>query len=183
MEQSHGILLRRHRFGETSLICSWLTAEHGKLRTIAKGALRPKSPFSGKLDLFFHAELSYVRSRSSELHPLREVRLLGTWEKLSRSYRALELASYFAELMDLTTPVEAPSPDGLELLLRAYRYLESNEPDLRALQHYERELCRIHGLRIEGAAREKVAAALGEFAGRLPASRASLMRTLDAGNR
>ena len=52
-ETAHGIILRTRPLTETSLIVHWLTADHGRLSTVAKGAKRPKSPFRGKLDLFF----------------------------------------------------------------------------------------------------------------------------------
>ena len=69
------ILLRKRKFSDTSLIVSWCTESFGCIQTIAKGARRPKSPFAGKLDLFFEAEISIVRSRKSDLHTLTEVML------------------------------------------------------------------------------------------------------------
>ena len=48
-----GLILRTRRLTETSLIVHWLTAEEGRVATVAKGALRPKSPFRGKLDLCY----------------------------------------------------------------------------------------------------------------------------------
>ena len=60
----------------------WLTPAEGRLATVAKGARRHKSPFLGKLDLFYQAEFSFARSRRSGLHTLREVRLLETREAL-----------------------------------------------------------------------------------------------------
>jgi len=71
-ENVNAILLRRTRFSDTSLIVAWFSREHGKLKTIAKGALRPKSIFAGKLDLFFQCELNISWSRQSDLHTLRE---------------------------------------------------------------------------------------------------------------
>ena len=34
-------------------------AGNGRISTVAKGARRPKSPFAGKLDLFYEADFSY----------------------------------------------------------------------------------------------------------------------------
>ena len=75
IESTHGIILRTRPLTETSLIVHWLTAESGRVATVAKGARRPKSPFAGKLDLFYVADFSFSRSRSSQLHTLREVKL------------------------------------------------------------------------------------------------------------
>ena len=37
-ETTEAILLRRSRFGETSMVLVWLSPTHGKLRTAARGA-------------------------------------------------------------------------------------------------------------------------------------------------
>jgi DNA repair protein RecO (recombination protein O) len=52
MDKAHGIVIRLTKLTETSLIVHWCTREAGLLKTVAKGARRPKSPFAGKLDLF-----------------------------------------------------------------------------------------------------------------------------------
>src|SRR6187455_1028428 len=72
MEKSSGILIRKTLLTDTSLIVHWCTREHGIIRTAAKGARRPGSPFAGKLDLFYSADLSWARSRRGDLHTLRE---------------------------------------------------------------------------------------------------------------
>ena len=77
-ESSHGIILRTRPLTETSLIIHWLTPSLGRVATVAKGARRSKSPFAGKLDLFYEAAFSFSRSRHSELHNLREVKLCQT---------------------------------------------------------------------------------------------------------
>jgi len=73
VESTEAILIRKRNFRDTSLIVSWCTESFGCVQTVAKGARRPKSPFAGKLDLFFEAEISVVRSRKSDLHTLAEV--------------------------------------------------------------------------------------------------------------
>ena len=63
VEQATGWVLRKRLLTETSLIVHWLTAEQGRVATVAKGARRPKSPYRGKLDLFYLADFiaSYYR--------------------------------------------------------------------------------------------------------------------------
>ena len=93
METTTAILLRKTKLSDTSLIITWFTEGHGKLKTVAKGARRPKSPFAGKLDLFFDAEISFARSKKSELHTLREVVLKNPREGLRKEYRRVQLAA------------------------------------------------------------------------------------------
>ena len=77
-ESASGIILRTRPLTETSLIVHWLSPNFGRIATVAKGARRPKSPYAGKLDLFYEADFSFSPSRTSELHTLREVRLRKT---------------------------------------------------------------------------------------------------------
>src|SRR6185503_10810022 len=96
IERAQGLVLRTRPFTETSLIVQWLTPEFGRVDTVAKGARRPKSPFRGKLDLFYLADFSFTRSRRSELHTLREVSLRETHATLRRELACLRQAAYAA---------------------------------------------------------------------------------------
>src|SRR5436190_19851998 len=89
VETTPAILLRKIKLTDTSLIVTWFTQAHGKIKTVAKGARRPKSPFAGKLDLFFHEEIQFHRSRTSELHILKEVALRETFEGLRQNYERM----------------------------------------------------------------------------------------------
>src|SRR3954468_17723898 len=102
-ERSTGIILRTRPLTETSLIVHWLTPDVGRIATVAQGARRPKSPFRGKLDLFYEADFSFARSRKSELHNLREVVLSDTHGALRENLGWLQQASYFTALVEQTT--------------------------------------------------------------------------------
>jgi len=174
METTAAILLRRHKFSETSLVVTWLTLDSGKLKTMARGALRPKSPFAGTLDLFFEAEIAFARSNRSEIHTLREAALRNPFEGLRRDYGRVELAAYFVELIELFTELEHPVPELFDLLRRALGYLEAGAPNLKALLHFESELARLLGIHAGGPA----FAALSRTAHRLPDARRELVRKL-----
>jgi DNA repair protein RecO (recombination protein O) len=110
VERATGVVLRTRPLTDTSLIVHWLTADLGRLATVAKGARRPKSSFHGQLDLFFLAEFSFARSRRSELHTLREVKVLQTHPGLRQEMSFVQQASYGAMLIEQTTETEAPLP-------------------------------------------------------------------------
>jgi DNA repair protein RecO (recombination protein O) len=101
-----GIVLRYHPVTETSLIVIWLTKHFGKLRTMAKGARRPKSPFRGKVEPFYLDELLFLRSRRSDLHILHECSVLNPHRRLREDYQTISVATYFCELVDLATEPE-----------------------------------------------------------------------------
>src|SRR5580698_10988190 len=95
-ESTHGIILRTRPLTETSLIVHWLTPGLGRLATVAKGARRPKSPFAGKLDLFYAADFSFSRRRRAELHTLREASLRETHSAIRTDILKLQQAAYAA---------------------------------------------------------------------------------------
>lgn len=174
MESTSALLLRRTKYSDSSLIVTWLTCDHGKLKTMAKGALRPKSAFGGAIDLFFETEISFARSLRSEIHTLREVVLVNPFEGLRKDYGRVEMASYFVELLELMTEIEQPVPELFDLLRRALGYLEGASPSRRALLHFESELARLLGIHIEGNAY----AALSRVCHHLPESRRRLIEKL-----
>lgn len=113
---------------------------------MAKGALRPKNAFSGRLDLFLSADLGYVESRRSELHLLREVQVTRHRFGLREAWVRVLAASYFVQLIEQVAERATPVPELFALLTRALDYLESHNPDRRAVLHFERELARALGL-------------------------------------
>jgi DNA repair protein RecO (recombination protein O) len=176
VELLNGVLLRRIRFSNTSLILTWFTDLHGKTKSIAKGALRSGSPFAGKLDLFFHCELLLAFSRRSEIHQLREVSIKTTFSDIRDSYLKTSVAAYFAELVDSVTELEHPSPEIYQLLLRAFGYLNRRNPDTKAVLFFESELCKSLGLYTPGL--REAADRIREAYGQLPEARATLLAQL-----
>ncbi len=147
IETATGLVLRTRRLTETSLIVHWLTPGLGRLATVAKGALRPKSPFRGKLDLFYHADFSFSRSRRSELHTLREVSLRETHPALRQDLARLRQASYCATLVEQTSETETPLPTVSELMLSLLQYVGTHEPQPRAIFAFELKLLSELGLK------------------------------------
>ncbi|HEY3862182.1 MAG TPA: DNA repair protein RecO [Verrucomicrobiae bacterium] len=110
LARTAGLVLRIRPLTDTSLIVQWLTRDFGCVATVAKGARRAKSPFRGQLDLFYLADLSFARSRRSELHTLREARLLESHPGLRTELIYVQQASYCAALIAQTAEPDAPLP-------------------------------------------------------------------------
>ncbi len=180
MDTTAAILLRKRKFSDTSLIVSWCTESFGCVQTMAKGARRPKSPFGGKLDLFFEAEISIVRSRKSDLHTLTEVVLKNPFAGIRSKYLRTQTAAYFVELIEICTERDHREPELFGLLRRAFGYLDENDPTPRAVAHFETELALIAGVHDRSRLRFDPAFALGNLFGRLPLSRTPLLKTLAA---
>ena len=178
MQSTAAILLRKRKFSDTSLIVSWCTESLGCIQTIAKGARRAKTPFAGKLDLFFESEISVVPSRKSTLHTLAEVVVRDPFAGIRENYLRTQAAAYFVELIEICTERDHHEPELYLLLRRAFGYLDKSDPNLRAISHFETELARITGVHDAKKLKANAAFALGNLFGKLPLSRTPLLKTL-----
>lgn len=147
IETATGVVLRTRLLTETSLIIQWLTPTLGRLAVVAKGARRPKSPFRGKLDLFYLADFSFSRSRRSELHTLREVGLRETHRALRHELGYLQQACYCAALIEQATETETPLPAIFDLMLGLLQHLPAQAPQPQAIFAFELKLLTELGLK------------------------------------
>jgi len=151
IESASGIILRTRPLTETSLIVHWLTPELGRIATVAKGARRPKSPFAGKLDLFYAADFSFSRSRTSELHTLREVKLQATHGAIREDILKLQQAGYAAAFIEQATETGTPLPEIFELTRGFLKQLCGQKPPPQNIFALELKLLRELGLAPDGA--------------------------------
>ena len=138
--KARGTLIRRTPLTETSLIVHWCTHENGIVKTVAKGARRPKSPFAGKLDLFYLCEVEIHPARNGDLHILKDLTIERPRLGLRRSYLQTLAASYFVKLIEQVAEAETPLPELADLLDRGLNYLETGDADQRAINHFEKQL-------------------------------------------
>jgi DNA repair protein RecO (recombination protein O) len=178
VETTNAILLRKRKLSDTSLIISWCTESLGCIETVARGARRPKSPFAGKLDLFFEAEIGIKRSRKTSLHTLAEVALRNPFGGIREVYRRTQAASCFIEWIELSTEPEHPAPEIFHLLQRALGFLDAHEATPRALRHFEAELARYAGVHDAALLQSDPAVALATLFGRMPRGRPALLKAL-----
>lgn len=177
METTRAILLRKVRYGESSLVITWLSENCGKLKTAARGALRPGSTI-GRLDLFYEVELLHVPPRRGELHAIREAHVLEIHDGLRRDYARILLCSYFAELLEACVPAQQPAAGVFDLMQRALRHVSSEGASLRAMRHFEKQLCAALGIHDEKAAPGDHYRALTTFSGVRSRTRDSLLKQL-----
>jgi len=172
LEKNTANLIRRIPLTETSLIIHWCSDTQGLIKTVAKGARRPKSRFAGKLDLFFRCEIEIVQSRKSDLHILADLAILKMRTGIRRTYLQTLAAAYFVKLIERVVEPATPIPDIADLLQRALEYLDQNQPDQRAVLHFEKELARCLG--ITHPTRTAVTSSTHTFGG-LPLQREELL--------
>ena len=175
MEHCQGTLMRLTKLTDTSWIVHWFTAGHGLIKTVAKGARSPKSPFAGKLDLFFDADIHWSRARSGDLHGLREASVTDTREAIRRDYNAMLLSGYCCRLLELALERDHPEPELCDLLRRALDHIAAKGASVRAMQHFEQEMARNLGI---SRSHRHAPTALREALGGLPPQRGQLLERL-----
>ena len=145
-DRSEGVVIRLRPLGDTSLIVHWLTPEHGRLATVAKGARGPKSPLRGKLDWCFEAEFSFRRNPKGDLHSLSEVVVRNAHAPLRREVGSLELIAHAVATLEQVTETETPQPEVHRLFLEFLAFLEIQGPMARAQFAWDLRFLAIQGL-------------------------------------
>ena len=93
------LVLRTYKLGEADRIVVFLTRDRGKKRGVAKGALRPRSRFTGALEPLTEVSVAYFEKERRELVGLNYAETRRSPLALGSS-DALGYVSYFAELLD-----------------------------------------------------------------------------------
>lgn len=101
--KTEAVCLDIRPWSRTSHVVSWLTPS-GKVATVVKGAVRPKSLFLGQYDLNYECEILYYARAKGELHALRECVPVERHDELRGDYRKLALAGYFRRLVAELAP-------------------------------------------------------------------------------
>ncbi len=177
MEKTEAILIDRTPYRETSLIVQWCAPDAGIFKTIAKGALRPKSPFLNRLDLFVSADVRFVRGRTTDLHTLAEVQWLDPRPGLRQSYARVLAATYFVKLITQVVEGGTAIPVIHDLLRKALDYLNGKPPSFALIDRFEQRLAEELGIAGDGAFARAIEEA---FHRRLPVQRAQLMKLMSA---
>ena len=96
--KAEAICLDIRPWSRTSHVVTWLT-RGGRVATLVKGAVRPKSAFLGQYDLNYTCEIVFYSRSRADLHALRECFPAKMREALRGDYRAAAVAGYFRRLV------------------------------------------------------------------------------------
>jgi DNA repair protein RecO (recombination protein O) len=141
------LLLKRTPFGESSLVVQALTAGHGRVGILAKGAYRPSSRYFAVLDLCDTLELDWQTNPRAELGTLRSAALLVRRPAIALVPQRFRAATNVLELADITSRAGQPEPELFALAEGALEGLQAGQeaPDA-ILARFELELLAILGL-------------------------------------
>jgi len=120
----HALLLRRIPYGDTSLICHFLTEQHGRIALMARGARRPKSAFRASLEPLYALNIVWRPGRSG-MGTLSDVQRGPSYLNVAQSMDGLELLAIASRLFH-----EGDNQGFEELVASFYILAEGKKPAL-----------------------------------------------------
>ena len=111
-----GVVLRRARSGETSLLATFLGRATGKINVIGKGAMSGRSPFRGTLEIGNLLEIVYYYKEGRTLFFLKEVHVKATLGAARDSLPHLASALGVLELVEEVCYWGSPEESVVDLL-------------------------------------------------------------------
>ena len=123
-------------WSKTSHVVAWLTPA-GRVSTVVKGAVRPKSAFLGQYDLNYTCDILYYARAKGELHALRDCVPTDLREGLRGDYRALALAGYYRRLVSELAPTGDECRAWYDLLSAALSDLPSSVSRISSFVRFE----------------------------------------------
>ncbi|HET6169519.1 MAG TPA: DNA repair protein RecO, partial [Terracidiphilus sp.] len=105
---SEAIVLRTWPVHEADLIVSFFTREYGKMRGVAKSALKSRKRFGGALEPMTIARAWFAEKPKQDLARLDQLEILSS--PMSRPVDAIRLGvlSFYAEVLDEALPEHDP---------------------------------------------------------------------------
>ena len=126
--RDRAVVVRTHKLGEADRIVVLLTAEHGKVRAVAKGVRKTKSRFGGRLEPLTHVTLLLYQGR--ELDIVSQVETVDPTRLLMGDLDRLTQGLVLLEAVDRLTPDREPVPHLYRMLVGALRTLAAQPSEL-----------------------------------------------------
>jgi DNA repair protein RecO (recombination protein O) len=124
--RDHAVVLRSWKLGEADRVLALLTAEHGKVRAVAKGARKMKNRSGARIEPTMHAAVQLYRGRG-ELDTLTQAQLVDAFAGLRGDLARLGRAAVMLEVADRITPDREPVPALYRLLVGTLRALDAGD--------------------------------------------------------
>lgn len=144
--KTRALVIRHAPHTESSRIIHWITEDHGRLTTLAKGAMRPRNNMLGQFDQFYTCELIYYARDKDTVFITREITALDPRPRFRTDWRAALAAQYLVDLTARTMPKHEPAPELFRLLEDGLNELNQRGWHAPGLFFYELRLLESLGL-------------------------------------
>ena len=165
LRETEAIVLRTYRLGEADKIASLFTRQLGRLRAVARGALRPKSRYGGTLEPLSYVRLWIFERENRDLLHLNSVEIIESFFDMQKDYRVQLAAQYLAEVGERLLPEREVNERIFRLLLAVLRALKHSGEVNRPLLYFDYWMVRLGGFLPDFETCSACGRALGEEGG------------------
>ena len=125
---SEAVVLRTWPVNEADLIVSFFTRDYGRVRGIAKSALKSRKRFGGALEPMTVARAWFAERPRQELVRLDQLEILSSPLSAPVDHLRIAVLSFYAELLDEALPEHDPQETVFRLLLAVLEQTTVEQP-------------------------------------------------------
>ena len=142
--RTKAIILNRTDYGEADRIIGFLTPDHGKVKTIAKGVRKSQSKLAGGIEFFSVSDISFIPGRK-EISTVVSTRLIKHYGQIVKDLDRTNTAYALIKRLDKATE-DAPETAYFDLLQAAFAALDDSTIDLELIElWFNMQLLRLAG--------------------------------------
>jgi len=130
LTKDRAVCIRTVDYSETSQVVVLFGRQSGKIRALAKGSKRPKSPFDGPIEVLSFGDIVFSGVQKDQLATLTEFQPQPVRGRLRRCLYALHCAQFAAELLDLLTDGYDPHPNLFDHFIQFLEDVEEGRLEL-----------------------------------------------------
>lgn len=122
--KTRGIILKKRDINEHDRYYDIFTADHGKIRCIARGIRKRESKLACSLQEF--ALLDFMIAKGKSLDYIAGVKIQKNYLQLKNHYRGMQMGYIPIEVVEKATQFKSRDTDTYKLLIDALEYVNSN---------------------------------------------------------
>ena len=142
---SEAVVLRTGPVHEADLIVSFFTRDYGKVRGVAKSALKSRKRFGGALEPMTLAQAWFAERNGQELVRLDQLEIVRSPLSSPIDPTRMTVLSFFAELLDEALPDHDPQETIFRLLVSVLEQTTVEQPWM-PLTYFQLWMTRLMGL-------------------------------------
>ena len=145
---SEAVVLRTWPVHEADLIVSFFTRDYGRVKGVAKSALKSRKRFGGALEPMTVARAWFAERPRQELVRLDQLEIVRSPLSSPVDHARMAVLSFFAEVIDEALPEHDPQETVFRLLLSVLDQttVEQSEPAWMPLTYFSLWMTRLMGL-------------------------------------
>ena len=132
--QTEALVIKRTKLGEADRILVLYTP-NGKIKAIAKGAVKPGSKFGGHVELLIHSQLLLAKGRNFDI--VTQCQTISSFMALKEDLKRMTAGLYLSELLDAFTEEDMPDRGIFNMVIETLHQLSTARSINTILRYFE----------------------------------------------